>query len=137
MVRTRSAAAFDAPLRALGLEGRYHLHCDDVDGLPDFAGLLGAYPADTHVYVCGPEAMLTAVQAARDVLDRGTVFFERFAAVPGADGQARAPFRIALRSTGEEFEVPAENSILQVLRAAGRDVDYACSEGACGTCVTD
>jgi ferredoxin-NADP reductase len=137
MVRTRTAAAFDAPLRALGLNDSYHLHCDDVDGLPDFIGLLNSYPGDTHVYVCGPEVMLTAVQAARDELNRGTIFFERFSAVPGADDRARQPFRVALKSTGEEFEVPAEKSILHVLRAAGHEVDYACSEGACGTCITD
>ncbi|MFJ9898395.1 PDR/VanB family oxidoreductase [Streptomyces sp. NPDC091280] len=137
LVRTRTAAAFEAPLRALGPDGGYHLHCDDVDGLPDFAGLLNGYPPDTHFYVCGPEVMLAAVLAARDASDRGTVFFERFAAAPGDDDQARDSFSVVLKSTGEEFEVPADTSILHVLRAAGREVDYACSEGACGTCITD
>jgi ferredoxin-NADP reductase len=44
LVRTRTAAAFDAPLQDLDLDGAYHLHCDDANGLPDFAGLLVCYP---------------------------------------------------------------------------------------------
>ncbi|MFJ9713656.1 2Fe-2S iron-sulfur cluster-binding protein [Streptomyces sp. NPDC101234] len=32
---------------------------------------------------------------------------------------------------------PGREPILLVLRAAGREVDCACSEGACGTCVAD
>ena len=52
MVRTRALAAFDAGLAALHLGDRYHLHCDDVDGLPDFTELVQGHPQDTHYYVC-------------------------------------------------------------------------------------
>ena len=137
LVRTRQLAAFDDGLRALALGDSYRLHCDDTDGLPEFQSLLKAHPSNTHYYVCGPEVMLAAVQQASEDLQRGTIFFERFSAVPQADSGPRESFRVAVRSTGEEFDVPAEKSILEVLRTAGHDVDYACSEGACGTCITD
>lgn len=51
-------------------------------------------------------------------------------------GEERS-FQVVLDSTGETFEVPSDKSILQVLRGAGRDVDYACTEGTCGTCIID
>lgn len=141
IVRTRHLAAFDAPARVLGLGARYHLHCDDTDGLCDFRALLSSYPSETDYYVCGPERMLQAVQEASEELDRGTVFFERFAAPPpAAVDETRSPgraFRVAISSSGQEYDVPTDKSILQVLREAGHDIDYACSEGACGTCVVD
>lgn len=137
LVRTRQLAAFDERIRSLALGDAYQLHCDDSDGLPEFQSLLKAHPADTHYYVCGPEVMLNAVQSACEDLRRGTIFFERFAAAPQVDDGPQESFNVALRSTGEELEVPADRSILEVLRSAGHDVDYACSEGACGTCITD
>lgn len=137
MVRTGALAAFDGPLRSLGLDEAYHLHCDDSDGPPDFAAVMKDHRSETHYYVCGPEVMLRAVQQASADLGRGTVFFERFSAAPQPAVGSRKPFRIAVRSTGEELEVPPERSILEVLRDAGHDVAYACSEGACGTCITD
>lgn len=137
LVRTRALAAFDDSLVALGLGDRYHLHCDDVDGQPDFMDLLERYPQDTHYYVCGPEVMLNAVRKASEERGRGTVFFERFAGATGIHDGAERAFRVALSSTGEELEIPADKSILQVLREAGHDLDYACSEGVCGTCIVD
>ncbi|WP_083454523.1 PDR/VanB family oxidoreductase [Nostocoides japonicum] len=141
LVRTRSAAAFDARLRALDLGGDYRLHCDDEDGILDLPALLGEHGADAHYYVCGPEVMLAAALAASERLHRGTIFFERFAAAPADLDRSESPtdedFVVALASSGRELLVPAGTSILQVLREAGHDVDYACSEGACGTCITD
>lgn len=136
-VRSREQAAFHPHLRDLDLAERYRLHCDDVDGLPDFWRILEQRPADTHYYVCGPEVMLNAVQKASDEQGRGTVAFERFAALSGLSAGEDQPFEIVLDSTGETIDVPADKTILQVLRGAGHDVDYSCGEGTCGTCVLD
>ena len=35
-----------------------------------------------------------------------------------------------------EFDVPQNQSIVQVLRAAGVDIPTSCEEGVCGTCRT-
>lgn len=114
-----------------------HLHCDDTDGFADFTGLLAAYPEQAHVYVCGPEAMLHAVLEASEVGGHGTVFFERFAAIKQAPHRPDRAFQVTVASTGAQYEVPAGVTILKVLRTAGLDVDYGCTEGACGSCITD
>ncbi len=141
LVRTRSAAAFDTRLRALDPGDDYRLHCDDEDGLFDLRALLEERAAGTHYYVCGPEVMLSATLAASSDLARGSIFFERFTAVTpdpvAAEAGSEEDFVVALASSGEELRVPAGTSILHVLRGAGHDVDYACSEGACGTCIID
>jgi vanillate O-demethylase ferredoxin subunit len=135
-VRNRSLAIFDRELRDLGLGERYALHCDDEEGIPDFMHLVGAHPADARFYVCGPEIMLTSLQKACEELGRGSVHFERFAAVPH-EAEAAQQFEVVLSSTGQSFTVGAEQSILGVLRDAGQDVDWGCTEGVCGTCITD
>ena len=136
-VRSREMAAFDAPLRKLQLGERYQLHCDDVDGLPDVRRMLEERTAATHYYVCGPEVLLNAIQKLSAELQRGTIFFERFAAVPDHSAGRNRSFEIVLDSSGETLEVPSDSSILQVLRAAGHDIDYSCGEGTCGTCILD
>lgn len=135
-VRDPRLAAFDAPLRALDLADRYRLHCDTADGLPDFGRLLKEYPADAHVYVCGPEPMLEAVLTASDDVG-GTVFFERFAAATPVSIHAEKPFQVVVNSTGHRLDVAADETILDVLRAAGHDIDSVCTEGVCGTCIVD
>lgn len=45
-------------------------------------------------------------------------------------------FRIRLNSTGEELDIPADQSIVEVLRDHGHHVDTSCEEGYCGTCLT-
>lgn len=49
---------------------------------------------------------------------------------------ADTAFRIRLRSSGEELDVPAGRSIVEVLRAHGHYVDTCCEDGYCGTCLT-
>lgn len=136
-VRSAAVAAFDRRLSELGLGKRYLLHCDDTSGLPNFRDLIRTRSTETEYYVCGPEIMLQAVlEASRDVA-RGTVIFERFNPVDREQVGPDRAFEIVLDSTGETFVVPADQSILQVLREAGKDVDYSCSEGTCGSCILD
>lgn len=136
-VRSRDLAAFDGRLRALELGERYRLHCDDEDGFPDFWQLLADRRADTHYYVCGPELMLNAVLKAADELQRGVVHFERFAAASPGEDVVDEAFSIVLDRSGEVLTVPADRSILEVLRGTGRDVEYSCGEGTCGSCILD
>ena len=45
-------------------------------------------------------------------------------------------FRIRLALTGEVFTVPADKSIVEVLRENGIDIETCCEQGYCGTCMT-
>jgi ferredoxin len=45
------------------------------------------------------------------------------------------PFQVVVASTGESFEVPVGETILDVLRDHGYEVDSSCEQGICGTCV--
>lgn len=46
------------------------------------------------------------------------------------------PFVVVLARSGTEHVVEDDDTILEVLRAAGMDVPSSCEQGVCGTCET-
>ena len=50
--------------------------------------------------------------------------------------EANAAFTVELVQSGQRLDVPADQTVLQVLEAAGIDVPMSCGQGICGTCVT-
>ena len=50
----------------------------------------------------------------------------------GADGT----FEVQLQKSGQTLQVSKDQTILKVLQDAGHDVPFSCSEGICGTCLT-
>ena len=49
-----------------------------------------------------------------------------------ADGS----FEVVLQKSGQTLTVTKDQSILKVLQDAGVEVPFSCSEGICGTCLT-
>jgi vanillate O-demethylase ferredoxin subunit len=140
--RSPEKTAFRNKLLGLAQEGRvvfYHDGGDPSRGL-DVGALLGSHTPGTHVYYCGPAGFMSAARAATEHWPAGTVHFEYFER-PTESGEktanlANRPFRIRLAQSGKVFTVPADNSIVQVLRKHGIEVDTNCEEGYCGTCLT-
>lgn len=137
LVRSKDYAAMDEKFRALGLDQWYRLHCDDVDGQFDLTGLLRSLPVDSDVYTCGPEAMLNTVLDCGSSMRGGTIHFERFAASSDADHGESTSFQVELASNGAVYEVGQDETILELLRSNGVNVEFGCSEGLCGSCMVD
>ena len=133
--RTRHSMAFVDELEQLP-GGALALYPEDEVGLIPLDDLLRGSP-DGLVYCCGPEPMIGAVERACASLGRrADLHFERFA--PAAE---KAPqvgglheFEVAINSTGEVFQIPADRSILDVLRKVRTDLMSSCEEGFCGAC---
>ncbi|OXY83132.1 PDR/VanB family oxidoreductase [Oceanimonas doudoroffii] len=137
LVRSHEHAAFDALFNQLELGDNYHLHCDEVDGFLDFDAFVLAQAEDCHYYICGPEPLLNRLQTVSAEHKRGTVYFERFAA-PATEGDVEnTPFTVVINSSGENIEIPSDQTILAVLKDKGFDIHYGCSSGLCGSCITD
>jgi ferredoxin-NADP reductase len=101
---------------------------DRVCARPDLIDLSEMDGAE--VYCCGPEPLLSAVEAR---CDPARLHVERFAPKP-VDGEQ---FEVELARTGRVMTVPADRSILSVLLDEGVQVLSSCQEGTCGTCETD
>jgi vanillate O-demethylase ferredoxin subunit len=137
--RNVERTAFAAELSELsrGAITFHHDHGDPARGL-DIGRLLREPEPRTHVYCCGPTAFMRAVQNASAHWPSDSIHFEYFAA-PSQAGVSDADsgeFEVELASTGAVYAVPADQSILAVLRAAGVNVDSSCEAGVCGTCRT-
>jgi len=132
--RTRNSMAFRDRLEALGVV----IWPQDEKGLLPLDDILSKAAPDTAVYCCGPEPLISAVEQACERLGRPTPYVERFAAKPidttGDSGDHE--FTVVLNSSGAEFVIPRDRSIVEVLIDNGVPVMTSCTEGVCGTCET-
>ncbi len=88
-----------------------------------------------QVYCCGPAGLMDAVRDMTGHWPASAVHFESFA-VDGRQQDDDRAFEVQLQSSGQILEVPAESSILQILRNHGVAVPFSCESGTCGSCKT-
>ncbi|MEX3007813.1 cytochrome P450/oxidoreductase [Hoeflea sp. TYP-13] len=101
----------------------------------DMVHLLDGLDNATQVYACGPERMLDQLQQMADDWPENTLHIEHFSAVDSAlDPDKEHAFEAELRDSGLTVTVPADQTLLQTLQAAGIDVPCDCQEGLCGSC---
>src|SRR5262249_56235684 len=108
----------------------------DFDAGAEVGALPASRPPAAHVYVCGPAGLIRAVREATRDWPRGSVHYELFRGSEAdiAPRSTDQPFEITLARTGKTLTVPADRSILAVLRANGIKVKPLCTEALCGTC---
>jgi vanillate O-demethylase ferredoxin subunit len=137
--RSAGHAAFLADLRAADYAERVALHFDDhaEQRLDIDAVLADARPA-AHLYVCGPGGFMAWIEAAaeRAGWPAAQVHREYFSAEPPAAQAGDQPFRVRLAQSGRVLDVPADRSIVAVLRDHGIALPVSCEAGVCGTCLT-
>jgi cytochrome P450/ferredoxin-NADP reductase len=131
--RTRTSMAFLDELRTYG--DRVTLVPQDEAGLLDLDALLGQPRADTLVYCCGPEALLSAVEQRCASWPTGALHLERFAAKKvDVRPEDERTFEVTLARSGLTLTVPTDRSVFDVVQDAGVSVLGSCFEGVCGTC---
>jgi ferredoxin-NADP reductase len=118
-----------AQLLAARAGERIHIHAGRRDF--DSAALLAAQPLGTHVYTCGPAALMDDVIAAATALGwpSSHVHREDFGAAGGE------PFMLRLARSGIEIAVAGDQTMLEAIEAAGVDTPSLCRGGACGVCL--
>jgi vanillate O-demethylase ferredoxin subunit len=135
--RSADVAPFLELLRGqIGRNGKIHLHFSggDPQARMPVEELLKAVDGGTHVYCCGPAGLMDAVHRATRHWPARRVHFESFVP-PAAKGIADChPFQVKIASSGRVLDVPADQSILDVLRQSGSAMPSSCESGTCGTC---
>lgn len=137
--RSPQRTAFRERIAASAFADRVHFHFDDGEPQQrlDLEPLLAASKPDTHIYICGPGGFIEYV--VRTAKQHGwapeQIHLEYFAA-PVDDSPNKAEFSVKLASTGKLYPVPAEKTIVEVLRENGIGIPVSCEQGVCGTCIT-
>lgn len=127
--------AFKNIVQGFGDKGRlYFSQNDKTRGGFDARALMGPPSPNRHVYVCGPTHMIEEVRQIGHELgwDEKNVHTEIFKKPEPRPGDG--PVEVVIASTGKTVQVPAKQSILDALLAAGVKQDYDCRVGTCGTC---
>lgn len=135
--RTRASMAFADEL-ASRYPDRVTVWPQDERGLLDLPALLSEPADDTAVYCCGPEALLNAVEQQCSTWPTGALHIERFTAKAiTAEQEAAAldQFEVVCQRSGVTIEVNADDSVLELVEAAGVPITTSCYEGVCGSCV--
>jgi ferredoxin-NADP reductase len=110
-------------------------HDDEEKGVLDLTPYLDGPPAGTHLFCCGPQALMASVKDATVNWAAGSVHFEWFSAPASARGPAE-PFEVVLNKSGQRLLVQSDQTLLSALREAGIPIASVCAEGVCGTCET-
>jgi phthalate 4,5-dioxygenase reductase subunit len=136
LTRDAASTAFADVLAAPEFAAATTIHHDggDAAGAFDLWPLLEK-PTAAHVYCCGPRALMDAVRDMSGHWPFGAVHFESF----GVDAATRSrdvAFDVHLARSGRVIHVPANQSILEALRAENVHVRSSCEAGSCGSCRT-
>ena len=134
-VRSRTEAAYLDDLSAM-LGERLVVHAGDEGRRLDLDALFASLPRGALALFCGPMRMLDSarhawVGAGHPLPD---LRYETF----GSSGTLPTEtFRVRLKGSDVELEIPRERSMLDVLNASGHEVMYDCKRGECGLCAID
>jgi len=134
--RRSAAMPYAAELRASHGE-RLCTYVSEQGERNDLVRMLAAAGPGVQVYACGPERLLEglAQAMAKLGLPDTALHIEHFNPDAATTLLADArPFIAELRVSGLTLPVPADRSLLQVLRANNVDLPSDCEEGLCGAC---
>lgn len=111
---------------------------EDKEGKLDLEEALHETESNTHVYCCGPEPLICAVERICEHRSIDQLHIERFAAgdskLHNAIETDSGSTKVLLRRSGIELVVRPGRTILETVLEAGVEVSYDCSEGICGSC---
>ncbi|MFT8242928.1 PDR/VanB family oxidoreductase [Roseomonas sp. BN140053] len=130
--KREAQAPFLAEARTLG--GEVTVHASEEGTRLDVAERLREAPAGTLLYCCGPDALMSAVEAATGHWQPDTVRFEWFTPRARPEGEVSDSFEVECAQSGMTISVPPDRSILEMLNEHGIEVPCSCEQGICGTC---
>jgi vanillate O-demethylase ferredoxin subunit len=137
--RSADQAAFAAHLTEGPYADQVHLHFDDgpAEQRLDLKAVLAGIEPSAHLYVCGPPGFMGWVidTAESAGWPSAQVHREYFKAEAPTDAAGDGAFTVKLASTGRLIGVPADQSLVAALHAAGIDIPVSCEAGVCGTCL--
>ena len=136
--RSPEQMAFRDEFTAPNLRDKVIMHHDEGDPTQAFdLWPVLETPKAAHIYCCGPRGLMDAVRDMTGHWPKSAVHFEDFGAgIVAGTIATNAAFSVKLAKSGMTLAVPADKSILEVVRAAGIDAASSCESGTCGTCRT-
>lgn len=139
--KSPDTAAFSSALKRASFADKMHFHFSQVasSGRMDMVDVLSRHSNHSELYVCGPADFINDVLLQAKMLGWPEERMHReFFAAPAVDENVgeNTAFKVKIHSTGEVFDVEADQSIFEVLDNNGVFLAVSCESGVCGTCQT-
>ena len=134
--RSNDRIAFGESLDQLPFAKNITIHLDNKpDDAPSLETCIKQLPADSHIYICGPNGYMDFVSklAASTGLPETQIHIEHFGAEIDINGET---FEIYAARSKLTIEVSPKETILSAFRRAGIQVATSCENGICGSCIT-
>lgn len=129
--------AFKQQWQSLPFANNMHVYIDDEkdSAAINAEQVLSAQPF-ANVYVCGPEGFMNYIEntAKKAGLSDEQFNKESFSGAEQADVSVNKEFTLKVSGYKQEFLVPKNKSIIQVLKENDIFVPMSCENGVCGTC---
>lgn len=133
--RSRSRMAFvDELSERYG--DRVRVHTSDLQTRLDVRNTIAALPPEAHVYACGPNRLISEIEAAWEPRPLAQLHVEHFEPREFGPPVWQDVFEVELALTGVTAEVGLDQTILDVVEEQGVLVVSSCRKGTCGTCET-
>ena len=130
--RTREAMAY-ADTLVERYAGRVEIVPEDELGPLHVPTLLQLGGGGTAIYCCGPEGLVSAIEAMHARTRLGMLHVERFTPRQ-LDAPLRTTFEVEAARSGRVVTVEPGVTILNALASVGVRVLSSCEDGICGTC---
>ncbi|KAH7006529.1 putative oxidoreductase [Fusarium venenatum] len=91
-------------------------------------------PNGLRVYCCGPENLLTTVEAALEHAPSGIVHVERLFNPVVPLSSSNSAFDVLMAKSGHVLHILEDKKVLEVINDAGSNILSTCNKGLCGTC---
>lgn len=131
-----NTAFYNEILGEMGTQVGFNIGLRPDDVRERLADILHHQPEGAHAYICGPAVFISmATEIASQNWATETVHLEHFSAQPIVGQTENRPFRVTLAQSNQQFDIPADKSILDVLRENRVPCDSSCREGTCGSCM--
>ncbi len=113
----------------------YSLNPDEVRAY--LCELLCDYTKGNEIYLCGPKPFMDLVEnVAAATWPPNAINLEYFSAEAATLVAEQEGFEVTLARTGGTYFIPKDKTIVEALIEEGIDVNYSCTQGVCGTCLT-
>jgi len=137
--RSLSHMAFHQELADSPFQKHVRFYFDDADPDRRFSilRLIESLPRNAHVYVCGPAGLNAGIMdAARRADFLNQQLHQEMFAVGKSDADNRS-FAVEIASTRQQFNIPADQTVLEILEQNGVFIPSMCRQGLCGICITN
>jgi ferredoxin-NADP reductase len=128
-MRSAPQTGFAKILQDMELGAQVCIHDSRANGRLDIQALIDNLAGDSHLYCCGPTAMLDTVEQVGAALGN-RLHIEHFGVATGVD----PAYEVVLARSGRTVAVAPGQTMLQALRAAGVIIPASCEGGVCLDC---